>query len=354
MASRKDTKPVPRLPGGEGEKPSPKGKGGTSRISIGELENVAGFATVQMEAFAKAWEATLGRAVSVSAPEAARLAVAELAEALAGRRVLVRMAFSGRRKGDCWLFLAEADAAVMAGLVSMLSEEEIASKSRSPLADEDFSALAEVFAHAATQAAADVASEFREECSIAAQDVFPLESPGGPDLARMVGLEPLTVAFWLQMSGFQSTRAILAYAGEIADSFAPKKLKSTDTQIVPVLGAAQAGARSLAKELGMSPGGAPAAQAKPAEPAGEVDLERVMRVPLSVSVRVAERKMFVGEVLELSPGTVMQLGVKAHAPLGIYVNNHRVAEGDVVVKGERFAIQVSSVESARDLVRAMR
>ena len=348
MGEDENTRSVPRLPEG------PRGprKGATSRISIGEIENAAGFASVQMEAFSEAWQATLGKPVSLTSPEASRQSAADLASALAGRTMLARLVFAGARPGESYLFLPEVDALIMAGFVSMLSEAEIATKAKGALTDEDLSALSEALSHAAARASAALSAEFGEEFSLSVGDIFVMESPGETEVESLLGPEPLSVAFALQLSEFETSHALVAYGEDLAASFKPREMKITDTQILPVPGAGRG--RSLVEELGLegaSGSGEPGAEAPgPREP---VDIERVMRVRLAVSVRIAEKPMTVGEILELSPGSVVQLGVRASSPLGLYANNHRIAEGSVVVKGEHFALQLTNVTSQSARVLSM-
>jgi len=347
MPGEEDTRPLPRLPEG-----GPR-KGSTSRISIGELENMAGFASVQMEAFSEAWQATLGRPVTMSAPEASRQTAGDLASGLPGKWLISRFVFAGAHGGESYLLLSEADALVMAGLVSMLSDEELDRKTSASLGDDDFAALSEVLAHAASHASKTLSEEFAEEYAITVADVFMIDAAEEAEMASLLGPEALTVSFQMQLSEFQPTRAVVVYTGELAATFKPKGARVTDTQILPV--PRQGAGRSLAEELGLAgiPESEPGGGAASVPDSGPVDLSRVMRIELRVSARVAEKALTVGEVLELTPGTVIQLGVRASAPMGLYVNNHRMAEGVVVSMGERFALQLSQVASAQERIRAM-
>ncbi len=355
MGDGDSTRPVPRLPK-EDKEPV---KRSTSQISIGELENAAGYASVQMEAFSEAWQATLGRAVMFTQPEASRSTAAEISSALGGRHLVGRLAYSEPVAGECYLFLLEAEALIMAGLVSMLSDDEIDTKSSGALGEEDVSALTEVFSHAAANAGEALTAEFGERCALSTEEVF-TAAPDSEMIERMIGPEPLIVTFNVQITGFESSRLFVAFTGDLAASFSPQQMHVTDTQILTV--ADRGDGKSLAEELGLPAGSpdeaAPAPVPAPKTPArrersGEVDLDRVLQIELDVTVKIAEQALTVEEVLDMSPGMVLQLGVKTSDALGVYVNDHRVAEGSVVVKGERLALRLSDVSPPGDMVRSL-
>jgi flagellar motor switch protein FliN/FliY len=49
------------------------------------------------------------------------------------------------------------------------------------------------------------------------------------------------------------------------------------------------------------------------------------------------------DVLELQPGTVVQLAQRADDPVGLYINDKLIALGEVVVVDEKFAIKVATM-----------
>jgi flagellar motor switch protein FliN/FliY len=49
------------------------------------------------------------------------------------------------------------------------------------------------------------------------------------------------------------------------------------------------------------------------------------------------------DVLELAPGAIIQLDQRANDPLGIYVNDKLIAQGEVVVLEENFGIRITEL-----------
>jgi flagellar motor switch protein FliN/FliY len=71
---------------------------------------------------------------------------------------------------------------------------------------------------------------------------------------------------------------------------------------------------------------------------------RVLNVPVTVSVRLAERKMSLGTVVALVPGSLVTFNKSCEALLDLYVNNHRFCQGEAIKIGESFGLKVSKVD----------
>lgn len=70
---------------------------------------------------------------------------------------------------------------------------------------------------------------------------------------------------------------------------------------------------------------------------------RIMQVPVTVSVRLAERKMSLGAVVALVPGSLVTFSKSCEDLLDLYVNNHRYCQGEAIKIGESFGLKVSKV-----------
>jgi flagellar motor switch protein FliN/FliY len=71
---------------------------------------------------------------------------------------------------------------------------------------------------------------------------------------------------------------------------------------------------------------------------------RVLRVPVTVSVRLAERKMSLGAVVALVPGSLVTFSKSCEDLLDLYVNNRRYCQGEAIKIGESFGLKVSRVD----------
>lgn len=87
---------------------------------------------------------------------------------------------------------------------------------------------------------------------------------------------------------------------------------------------------------------------------GSRNLDLILDVPLKVSVVLGRCKKPIGEVLKLVPGTIVELDSLANEPVDILVNGTLIAQGEVVVVGENFGVQVSNIISPEERLQKLR
>ncbi len=74
-----------------------------------------------------------------------------------------------------------------------------------------------------------------------------------------------------------------------------------------------------------------------------VGLDLLSDVSLNVKIELGRTRMFVEDVLRLSAGAVVELDKLAGDPVDIYVNDRRVARGEVLVVNDNFCVRVSEI-----------
>ena len=91
-----------------------------------------------------------------------------------------------------------------------------------------------------------------------------------------------------------------------------------------------------------APSGAPVAAAPrlTAVPSG---LELLHDVELAVTVELGRTRMLVRDVLDLVPGSVIELDRAAGSPVDVLVNGTMIARGEVVVIDEEFGVRITEV-----------
>ena len=90
----------------------------------------------------------------------------------------------------------------------------------------------------------------------------------------------------------------------------------------------------------------PAPSAPEASSRGASDLEAVFDVPVQVSAVLGRAHMDVGELLNLGPGTVLELDRKVGEAIDIYVNNRLVARGEVVLVEDKLGVTMTEIIKA--------
>jgi flagellar motor switch protein FliN/FliY len=75
----------------------------------------------------------------------------------------------------------------------------------------------------------------------------------------------------------------------------------------------------------------------------EKTLDIVLDVKVKIAVQIGSCMLPMRDVLELAPGSVVQLHQHASDPVGLYVNDKLVAYGEVVVVEDNFGIKITEL-----------
>jgi len=73
------------------------------------------------------------------------------------------------------------------------------------------------------------------------------------------------------------------------------------------------------------------------------NLEVVLDIPVELSVELGTCSLPMRQVLQLEPGSIVQLDRTADAPVDVYVNHKLVARGEVIVLEDRLGIRVTQL-----------
>ncbi|MDC8012871.1 flagellar motor switch protein FliN [Tahibacter soli] len=93
-----------------------------------------------------------------------------------------------------------------------------------------------------------------------------------------------------------------------------------------------------------------------AEPSGGADmnLDVILDVTVTVALEVGRTRVPIRNLLQLNPGSVVELERDAGDPLDVYVNGMLVAHGEVVVVNDRFGVRLTDVVSPAERIRRLR
>ncbi len=93
----------------------------------------------------------------------------------------------------------------------------------------------------------------------------------------------------------------------------------------------------------MEGGAADAPSLQDEGPKSASDLEAVFDVPVAVSAVLGRTRMEVGELMNLKPGTVLELDRRVGEAIYIYVNDRLVARGEVVLVDEKLGVTMTEI-----------
>lgn len=91
--------------------------------------------------------------------------------------------------------------------------------------------------------------------------------------------------------------------------------------------------------------------AGPAPDSGNLDL--LLDIQLPLVVRMGQTEMQMGELLKLTPGSILELNRSADAPVELLVNGKRIAKGEVVVVDGNFAFRITEIDSRAARIRSL-
>src|SRR5437763_13648847 len=96
----------------------------------------------------------------------------------------------------------------------------------------------------------------------------------------------------------------------------------------------------------------PPPAAATAPPSGP-DLRRILRLQVPVIVKLAERKLTLGEVMRLGAGAIIEFSKSSDEPLELLINNKPIGVGDAVKVGENFGLKITQIGDVRQIIRSL-
>ena len=89
------------------------------------------------------------------------------------------------------------------------------------------------------------------------------------------------------------------------------------------------------------------------DPAPE-NLDVILGINLTATARLGKVEMPIGELLNIGPGSIVEVGHLVDDPVELLVNGRLIARGDVVVVDEKFGLRVTEIISPSDRIESLR
>jgi flagellar motor switch protein FliN/FliY len=80
----------------------------------------------------------------------------------------------------------------------------------------------------------------------------------------------------------------------------------------------------------------------------------VLDIQLVAMARLGRIEMPIGEILNLGPGSIIEVGHLVDEPVDLFVNNKLIARGDVVVVDEKLGLRITEIISPRERIESLR
>ena len=124
------------------------------------------------------------------------------------------------------------------------------------------------------------------------------------------------------------------------------ELKANRDQILSEVKSDGAGEQQESQEADVSGGeGVETESAKSNVVAGDIDINFLFDVQLSIIVEVGRVQMLISDLLELDEESIIELDSLVGQPLDIRANDLLVARGEVIVVNEKFAVRITDIIS---------
>lgn len=84
------------------------------------------------------------------------------------------------------------------------------------------------------------------------------------------------------------------------------------------------------------------------------NIDMVLDIELVATARLGKMEMAIADILELGPGSIIEVGQLVDEPVELLVNDKLVARGDVVVVDEKFGLRITEIVSRKERIESMR
>ncbi|KMQ50612.1 Flagellar motor switch protein FliN [Chitinispirillum alkaliphilum] len=254
------------------------------------------------------------------------------------------LAFKSGLTGEMYLIIQKKD-------VAMLSDLMLMGDGSADYNDDHKDAIGELFNQVMGAFSTAYGQELGQEISSGNIEVseFDLKDPPFPPDALDMAIAKLTV------EGMLDSYVALLIPEEIATQVT-EKYSSVSSESIGISDAEMDDLSQVASDFGTggdqfgsaSMGGGDSLES----PKENIDL--LMDIDLDVSIELGRSSLSIKRILELSPGSIVELERMAGEPVDLLVNDKVVAKGEVVVVDENFGIRIVSLVSAEDRIKSLR
>jgi len=84
------------------------------------------------------------------------------------------------------------------------------------------------------------------------------------------------------------------------------------------------------------------------------NIDFLMDIPLAISVELGRAKMFIKDLIQIEPNSIIELDKSIGEPLDLLVNDKPIARGEVVVFDENLGIRITDIIKPEDRIKSLR
>ena len=348
----------------------------SAALSDVEIDALGEIGNISMGSAATTMSVLLSRKVEITTPRVSIMLLDDMRKDYPMPYIIVEVRFTEGINGTNLLAMKESDAAIIADL--MMGNDG----SNPPVGMNELymSAVAEAMNQMMGATATSLSSIFKSRVDLAPPKVRLIDLAGNDNITDSVtGSEDLVrIAFRMVVEGLIDSEIMLILPLKIArdmvdgllHSSAPAPAPQPAKPSVPSAPVMQqsAAAPPVQQQAYIPPQPAPQRGPSPVVPEQNVivqpaqfaplkqnimsvsdsNIGMIMDVPLQVTVELGRTRKLIREILELAPGSVVELDKLAGEPVDILVNGKIVAKGEVVVIDENFGVRITGIVSMQE------
>ena len=349
-------------------------------LSEVEIDALGEVGNISMGSAATTMSVLLSRRVEITTPRVSIGVLDEMRKSYPMPYIIVEVRFTQGLNGTNLLAMKESDAAIIADL--MMGND--GSNPPEGMSELYMSAVAEAMNQMMGATATSLSSIFKSRVDLAPPNVRLIDLGGSDNITDSVtGGEPLAqIAFRMVVEDLIDSEIMLLLPLNVARDMVDGLLHSHSAAPAPAPASqpARAAVQSPAPMAAAAPmmqqqpqtfaspppqqqrGPSPMmndqnvmvhpAQFAPLKQSGmnvsDSNIGMIMDVPLQVTVELGRTRKLIREILELAPGSVLELDKLAGEPVDILVNGKIVAKGEVVVIDENFGVRITGIVSMQE------
>ncbi|SEO81170.1 flagellar motor switch phosphatase FliY [Propionispora vibrioides] len=362
------------LKGGDTPSSPPATQAAQAELTDIEKDALGEIGNISMGSAATSLSILLGRRVSITTPKVSISTLEEIQNQYPLPYLVIEVGYTQGINGTNLLAVRENDSLIIADL--MMGND--GTNPPGELSELYMSAVGEAMNQMMGSVATSMSTIFKKKIDISPPVVNLVDFATSKDISTMAAKSEsvVRVAFRMEVENLIDSEIMqilpVDVAKEMVDSLmnvvqaesaAPPAPAKPAPQSAPAMAAtapqsqpAAAYAQQAAAAVAMAPKQAVASNVtvqpvqfaplvQPSLTVGETNIGLLLDVPLQVTVELGRTRKLIREILELTPGAVIELDKLAGEPVDILANGKLIAKGEVVVIDENFGVRITDIIS---------
>ncbi|MCL2497242.1 MAG: flagellar motor switch phosphatase FliY [Symbiobacteriaceae bacterium] len=338
-------------------------------LSESEMDTVGEIGTTAMNAAATSLSELLAVNVSLTNPRVSEATLEQFCTDTAAATYIAKITFQEGLNGSFYLVFQESDMLLGAGLIF----GNDGSNPPETMGEMELSAIAEAVSQLSGNMMTALSSLFKkkvisEPIDIQRYDLALLETPIGITLDDHFAKSVYRFEIGTLSDSVLTMLIPVPLAKDMVRAFEATTMPApapTPTATQPVTTASPRGdtaavaapPASFAMPQGAATVGNEAVNAQPVSfapfggqsvPLATGNLSLILDVPLQITVELGRTRKQIKDVLELGAGSIIELDKLTGDPVDILINGKAIAEGEVVIIDENFAVRITKIKNLAD------